>query len=211
MNSGASQQPATLPTVENGEQALQRLVEGNRRYVEDRSLHPNQSKLRAAEVARVQKPIAAILGCADSRVPTEIIFDQGIGDLFVVRVAGNVLDSEDVIASLEYAAVVLKVPLLLVLGHERCGAVQATLDKVRNGGVLPGHIGKLVEAIRPAVERTAGMPGDPLDNAVRANVRMVVASLKSSNPLLSELAASGKLTIAGARFDLDTGEVEIVE
>lgn len=187
------------------DQALQMLMEGNQRFVAKKLTHRNQTAQREAEVAKEQHPFAVILGCADSRVPPEIIFDEGLGDLFVVRVAGNIVDNA-IIASIEYAADHLGTPLVMVLGHQRCGAVAATLK----GGELPGHISTLAEAIAPAINSTKNQPGDQLDNCVRANVKMVVDQLKSSQPVLSEFVKAGKLKIVGGRYDLETGRVDII-
>jgi carbonic anhydrase len=139
----------------------------------------------------------------DSRVPPEIIFDEGLGDIFDVRVAGNVA-GDDETASLEYAAEHLHVPLVVVMGHTHCGAVSAALE----GGTLPGKLPNLLAAIRPAVDQSAHEPGDRLDNAVRDNVVHVVEQLRASKPVLSELVAEGKLRIVGAVYSLETGKVE---
>lgn len=138
------------------------------------------------------------------RIPAspEIVFDQGLGDLFVVRVAGNVATDTE-IGSLEYGAVHLHIPLLVVLGHESCGAVTAAVQ----GGEAEGHIAALVNLIKPAVDKSRGMPGDPVANAVRVNVQMVVQQLRSSTPVLSELVAQGKLKIVGGVYSLETGKV----
>ena len=146
-----------------------------------------------------------ILGCADSRVPPEVIFDQGLGDLFVVRVAGNVVD-DIVLGSIEYAAAHLHTPLIVVLGHFRCGAVGATVA----GGELEGHLPSLAAAIQPAVDRVKGLPGDLVDHAVRANARMVADQLESSAPVLAELVEAGRLKIVATCYDLDTGAVELL-
>lgn len=186
------------------EQALKKLVEGNARFVTNKRQNPHQDTVRISEVAKGQAPFAAVLSCADSRVVPEILFDQGIGDLFVVRVAGNVATTED-IASEEYAAAVLGTPLLIVIGHERCGAVDAALK----GGDLPGVIDSLVTAIKPAVEATEGQPGDRLTNAVKANVQLQVKRLQTS-PVIFNLVQQGKLKVVGGYYDLDTGKVELV-
>jgi len=149
--------------------------------------------------------VAVILGCADSRVPPEVIFDQGLGDLFVVRVAGNVVD-DIVLGSIEYAAAHLHTPLIVVLGHFRCGAVGATVA----GGELEGHLPGLAAAIQPAVDRVKGLPGDLVDHAVRANARMVADQLESSAPVLAELVEAGRLKIVATCYDLDTGAVELL-
>ena len=145
------------------------------------------------------------MSCADSRVVPEILFDQGIGDLFVVRVAGNLANIED-IASQEYAVGQLKTPLLLVLGHERCGAVNAAL----NGGAYPGVISSLVLGIQPAVEASAGKPGDRLMNAVQENVRLQVKRLQTS-PVVADAVKAGKLKVVGGYYDLDTGTVTLLD
>ncbi|MBE9178130.1 carbonic anhydrase [Oculatella sp. LEGE 06141] len=185
--------------------ALQKLMEGNQRFVKHQLQHPDQTELRVHEVAQAQHPFVTILSCADSRVPAEIVFDQGIGDVFDVRIAGNIATPE-AIGSIEYAAVLLGTPLLLVLGHERCGAVTAAVQNE----ALPGQIGTFVEAILPAVERVKGQSGDTVDNAVSANVHYQIEQLKQRSPLLMERLQSGQLKIAGGRYDLDTGQVTII-
>ena len=185
--------------------ALKKLMEGNRRYVQQKRTFPDQARSRVLEVAQGQHPFATILACSDSRVAPEIIFDQGLGDLFDIRVAGNILD-DAVVGSMEYAAAELGVPLLVILGHERCGAVKAALD----GKALPGKIGSLAAAIKPAVDATKGQPGDAWDNAVRAHVKMTVNNLKLASPILAEAVKAGKLKVVGGRYDLDSGQVDII-
>jgi carbonic anhydrase len=189
----------------SSDEVLQELMNGNKRYVAAQFAHPNQTVERRVEVAKKQHPFAIVLGCSDSRVPPEIIFDQGLGDLFVIRVAGNVVD-DVVIGSIEYAAEHFNAPLIMVLGHKRCGAVEATI----NGGEAPGRIGSLVEAIKPAVEKAKSQLGFLLDNAVKVNISMVVDRLKSSQPILANLIREGRLKIVGAHYDLDTGVVNII-
>jgi carbonic anhydrase len=188
--------------VITSEAALSELKAGNEHHVQNRYRRPHQTTARLNELVSGQYPEAAVLSCADSRVPPEIVFDQGLGDLFVVRVAGNVATDTE-IASLEYGAEHLHIPLLVVLGHESCGAVTATLQ----GGEADGHIGILVNLIKPAVEKSRGMTGDPLSNAVRTNVQMVVQQLRSTKPILSKLVAEGKLKIIGGVYSLETGKV----
>ncbi|MEW6380883.1 MAG: carbonic anhydrase [bacterium] len=188
-----------------GDQALQILMTGNKQYVAAKLAHPNSTPERRTELVKGQHPFAIILSCSDSRVPPEIVFDQGLGDLFVVRVAGNVVD-DLALGSIEYAAEHLGVPLIMVLGHEKCGAVTATVE---GGGKAPGHIDAVVKAIKPAVEKVKDQPGDKVENATRANIDMVVEQLKTSKPVLAELVKDGKLMIVGARYDLDTGVVEV--
>jgi carbonic anhydrase len=193
----------------DGYEALQRLVDGNARYVAANMTHANETAERRKEVAAGQNPFAVILGCSDSRVPAEIVFDQGLGDLIVVRVAGPVLD-DAVLGSLEFAVGELKVRLILVLGHERCGAVTATVAALQQGTEVPGHINSLVDAIRPAVKRVQGWGGDTLDYAVRANVELLVERLRITRPILGEAVRQGTLMIVGARYDLDAGRVDII-
>jgi carbonic anhydrase len=197
----ASPPPLTL----TGDQALAKLVEGNRRHLSGDFTITKRLAERRQEVAKVQHPFAAILGCSDSRLPPEIVFDHSLGDLFVVRVAGNIVDDHG-LASIEFAATQFGTPLVLVLGHARCGAVAAALA----GTPVPGHILTLIDAIAPAVVMSRDQPGDPLDNAIRANIRRTVQQLKDSKPILADLVRSGKLTVAGAEYSLDTGKVEIV-
>ncbi len=197
---GSSVTPQSL----NPDGALQKLIEGNQRFVGHKPQYPDQSAARLQEVAQAQHPFATILCCADSRVPTEIIFDQGIGDIFDVRVAGNIVTPET-LGSIEYAVVLLGTPLLMVLGHERCGAVTAA---VQNGSLL-GEIGSFVKAIKPAVKRVKDQPGDAVENAVVANVQYQIERLKRSQ-LLTEQIKSGKLKIVGGRYDLDTGSVTMI-
>jgi len=197
---------AAEPTTVTADEALARLKAGNERFVTGRFLHPNEDADRRAEVAKGQKPFAIIVGCSDSRVGPEVVFDQGLGDLFVVRTAGNVVD-DIALGSIEYAVEHLGAPMILVLGHTRCGAVAAAVA----GGEAHGHVGSVVEKIKPAVEETKGKAGDAVDNAVRANVRNVVNQLRGAGPILSGLVKSGKLKVVGACYDLDTGRVGMVE
>src|SRR6185369_15997265 len=182
---GAGRQTETSPTPDS---VLAELKAGNDHHARHQYQHPHETAARQRELISAQHPHAEILSCSDSRVPPEIVFDQGLGDIFVVRVAGNVATDTE-IASLEYGAEHLHIPLLVVLGHESCGAVAATLE----GGEADGHIGTLVDLIKPAVEKSRGMAGDPLSNAVRTNVQMVVKQLRASEPVLSKLVAQGKL------------------
>ena len=184
--------------------ALQQLMDGNQRFVDKKRKSPNQDLPRLLEVAIAQKPFAAILGCADSRFPSEIIFDQGLGDLFVCRVAGNVATPEE-IGSLEFGTLVLGAKVLVVVGHKRCGAVDATLK----GAQVPGQIGSLLDAIKPAVESSKNQTGDKLENASKANVVLQASRLKAS-PVISKLIAENKLKVVGGYYDLDTGRVTIL-
>lgn len=190
----------------NVDEALQRLFEGNERYRSGRSIHPNQGVGRREEVQRGQSPFAAILGCSDSRVPPELIFDQGIGDLFIIRVAGNVVD-DMVLGSMEYAVDHLGVRLVVVLGHQRCGAVQAAVK----GGEAKGHVTSIIEAIGPSIFEARNLPGDLVDNSARASVRRQASQIRTSRPLLADLARAGKLDVVGGFYRLDSGTFEIIE
>lgn len=183
-------------------QSMKLLVEGNHRYMTGTFQHPNQQAARRTEVAKGQKPFAIVLTCADSRVPPEIVFDQGLGDLFVIRVAGNIID-DAILGSIEYAAEHLGTPLLVVMGHERCGAVSAAIGS----GEVEGHIGSLVRAIKPAVVKAKSMPGDIVENSVKMNVTMVVEKLQRNKPILSHLVKDKHFKIVGAYYDLDDGSV----
>ncbi len=190
--------------------ALQELLDGNQRYVDGRQAHPHQTAQRRQELVPHQAPFAIILGCADSRVPPEVIFDQGLGDLFVVRVAGNIVD-DAVLGSLEYAAEHLKTPLLVVLGHKSCGAVRATAETIAAGQEGEGRLKYIVQAIQPAVARAQNAPGDLLDNATRFNVLSTVEQLKNLAPFLSTMVQEQKLKICGMYYDLESGKVELLD
>jgi len=189
-------------TQVTAESALAELKTGNAHHARHQYQHPHENATRQRELTSGQHPHAEILSCADSRVPPEIIFDQGLGDLFVVRVAGNVATDTE-LGSLEYGAEHLHIPLLVVLGHESCGAVTAAVQ----GGPPEAHIATLVELIKPAVDQSRGQTGDPVANAVRTNGEMVVKQLRTSTPMLSELVAQGKLKIVGGVYSLKTGKV----
>jgi len=191
---------APLPSADA---ALSELKAGNARYVAKTYQRPHQTAARQHSLESGQSPHCTILTCADSRVPPEIIFDKGLGDIFDVRVAGNVA-GDDEIASIEYAAEHLHTPLVVVMGHSHCGAVSAAVE----GGTLPGKLPTLMAAIRPAVDQSASEPGDRIANAVRDNVVHVVEQLRASKPVLLELVTEGKLRIVGAVYSLETGKVE---
>ena len=186
------------------DKALQELLDGNNRFVKSKRRNPNQTQSRLVEVAKSQKPFASILGCADSRVPSEIVFDQGLGDLFVCRIAGNIATTQQ-IGSLEFGSLVLGAKVIMVMGHERCGAVDAAIK----GAEVPGRIGSLLEAIKPSVESSKEQSGDKLENACKANILAQVEKLKSSS-VLSELIKAEKLKIVGGYYDLDTGRISMV-
>jgi len=189
--------------------ALDRLMKGNARYVDGVSRRHDFAHEREA-LAGGQNPYASILSCADSRIAPEYAFDSGRGDLFVCRVAGN-FANDDTVASLEYGVAVLNSPLILVLGHDSCGAVDATIKSLKDNTTLPGHLPSLVSALAASVRASADQPGDKLANAIRQNVKDVTAKLKSATPILSAAATDGKIKIVGGIYRLASGKVELVE
>lgn len=186
-------------------QALQLLIEGNKRFAAMNATHPNQGKERRDEVKGGQKPFAVIVGCSDSRIPPEILFDQGIGDVFVIRLAGNIVD-DTALGSVEYAVDHLGTRLVVVLGHAKCGAVTAATQ----GGEAHGHIGSIVQLIIPAVEQARAKSGDLIDNSIKENARLVAATISSSKPILSKMVEDGKIAVVPAYYDIDTGMVELL-
>lgn len=185
-----------------GDLALQKLIEGNARFVSGKSTKPNQTIDTIRETSKGQAPFAVIVGCSDSRVPNEIIFDQGLGDLFIVRTAGQV-SSFTSWGSIEFATLVLGAKLILVLGHTKCGAVVAACNGVKS----PGHIGAIVNAIIPATQKAKLLPGDHVENSVRVNVAIEVLALRKLDPILSKLYKNEEIKIVGGVYDLDTGVV----
>ena len=167
--------------------------------------HPSQSTQRVTQAAKAQHPVAVVVSCSDSRVPPEIVFDQGIGDLFVIRTAGEVVKDVE-LGSIEYAVEHLHVPLVIVLGHKRCGAVEAAVK----GGAAPGNIASIVELIKPAVEEAKKQKGDVLDNAVKINVRMVSEQIKSSD-IIGHFMKEQRVKVVKGYYDLDDGTVTIME
>jgi len=186
-------------------EALSRLIDGNSRFSRDQADRPNQTIERRQEVTTGQKPFAVIVSCSDSRIPPEIVFDQGIGDLFVVRVAGNIVD-DLALGSIEYAVEHLGAKLVMVLGHGKCGAVTAAVQ----GGHAPGHIGGIVSAIHPAVDKARTKQGDLTDNSIRENVGLVVEAIRLSEPILADMAKKGDVKVVGAYYDLESGAVEVL-
>jgi carbonic anhydrase len=197
-----SDQPSVAPA-----EAISKLKEGNGRYTSGNLQHPGQTTERRTELAKTQHPYAAIVCCSDSRVPPEVVFDQGLGDLFIVRVAGNLVNDEG-LGSLEYTVDHLGTRLILVLGHQRCGAVDAARETIAAKGKGPGHIQSLVTAIKPAVEATAK---EDLDATIKANVKHVVDTLRSSTPILKAAVDSGKIQVIGGYYSLDTGAVTFLD
>ncbi|WP_439409991.1 carbonic anhydrase [Bradyrhizobium sp. DASA03076] len=188
--------------------ALKRLMDGNARYV-DGVTRRHDFKHEREALAGGQNPFAAVLSCADSRIAPEYAFDTGRGDLFVCRVAGNFAGTETV-ASMEYAVAVLNTPLILVLGHDACGAVDATLKALKDDKPPPGHIPSLVDAIAPAAKSAMQQGGDALDKAIRQNVIDNVAKLKAAAPILNGAVEQGKLKISGGIYRLSTGTVDLI-
>lgn len=186
-------------------QAIQKLIEGNRRFFLSRQSHPNQHSERRQELMKGQKPFAVIIGCSDSRVSPEIIFDQGLGDLFIIRVAGNIVD-DIALGSIEYAVEHLGTQLVMVLGHSKCGAVTATVQ----GGDAPGHIASIVAAIEPSIEKAKKIPGDLTDNTIKMNARHVTGQIQAAEPILAEMFRRGKIAVVSAYYDIDTGEVTLL-
>ncbi|MEV0158650.1 carbonic anhydrase [Nonomuraea fuscirosea] len=183
------------------DEAWAKLREGNRRWAADASTHPHQDLGRRAEAARKQEPYAVVVSCIDSRVPPEIVFDVGIGDILTVRSAAQTIDPL-VAGAVEYGPAELDTPLIMVLGHQRCGAVTAAAHALKKGAKLPGHLQRIVDDLRPAYERARG----DVDRMIRINTTMVVADLKAGE-LLAPRVARRKLKIVGGYYSLDTGKV----
>jgi carbonic anhydrase len=191
----------------DADEALKTLLDGNKRYVSGKTKGPNRSAARREELAKGQHPIAIVVSCSDSRVPPELLFDQGFGDLFVVRTAGNIVDSIE-LGSIEYAVDHLGAKLILVLGHERCGAVTAALQ----GGDAPGNIKSVIDAIKPAIEKGKARHsghGEVLDTCIISNVKQVAEKIRTTKPILSEKVEDGMLKVVGAYYDLDSGAVNM--
>ncbi|HYW14044.1 MAG TPA: carbonic anhydrase [Longimicrobium sp.] len=192
-----------LPEIRTPLDAMAELIAGNRRFMEGRTVGPHRTMARVQELAGAQAPFAAVLSCADSRVPVEILFDQGVGDLFVCRAAGNVVTPE-MIGSLEFGTLVLGARALVVLGHTGCGAVKATIA----GDAVPGQISALYRHIQPAVDRVASRE---LEEVSRENVRVQANLLRTSSPVIAQLVREDKLMVAGAVYDIATGRVTLLD
>jgi carbonic anhydrase len=203
----ASPGPGGPPASE----VLKRLLEGNQRFMKGEATSPRRGPDDFRPLAEGQRPMAVIVGCSDSRVPPELLFDQGVGDLFVVRVAGNVVKGAGppVKGSIEYGVAELGASLVMVLGHSECGAVKAAIKHLKDKDALPGAIEPLVNSIRPAVVKARGMPGHLLDNALRANVAIGVEQLRSLQPILAPAVKRGRIKVVGAMYDLRTGSVTL--
>ncbi len=194
------------------DEALKELLAGNERFVKGQTKNPRRSPEEFSALAAAQYPEAVIVSCADSRVAPELLFDVGVGDIFVVRVAGNVIGGTGVTVkgSIEYAVAELNVPLILVLGHSGCGAVKSAMKHIDAKDSLPGAINGLVELVKPAVHKSKGMPGDPLENAISANVQLGVDKLNRLDPIVAPRVKEGKLKVVGGVYDLKTGAVRLL-
>lgn len=201
-------EPAVALAAAN--QALQRLLAGNQRFVTGRSTAHQGSQARRVALAEREQPMALLVNCADSSVPPEIIFDQGLGDVAVVRVAGPLANDSAVLGSIESAVSAQGSPLVVVLGHSQSQIVAAAVQHVLHGSQPRGYFGSVVDAIRPAVEHVKGQPGDIIDNAGKANVQLMVWQLQNAQPLLASLSQSGQLKIVGAWYDALTGKVDLI-
>jgi carbonic anhydrase len=201
------------PVRLNPDEALRELLAGNERFVSGRPSSPRRSPADFRQLSEGQHPFAVIVGCADSRVAPEILFDVGKGDVFVVRVAGNVVNGAGAVVkgSIEYAVAELNVPLIMVLGHSNCGAVKAAMAHLNAKDSLPGAINDLVELIKPAVEQSKGESTDPLSAAIHKNVQIGVEKLKGLEPILATPVKEGKLKIVGGVYDLHTGKVTLLK
>lgn len=210
--SGQAQPTAALPTGGplSPDQALERLMAGNRRYVAEPQVCSSELARQRGQVAAGQAPWASVVSCADSRVPPELIFGGlGLGELFVVRNAGNTVDTA-ALGTLEFGAAVLRSPLILVLGHSRCGAVAAACDVVARNATFPGSIGTMIETILPAAISASRHGGDVVETAIRENVKRTVERLKTTGPILSDLAGKGRIRIVGGVYDLASGQVSLL-
>ena len=200
--------PAKSENVLSPDAALDRLMKGNARYIEGLSKRHDFKHEREA-LSKGQNPFAAVLSCSDSRIVPEYCFDTARGDLFVCRVAGN-FASDDVIASLEYAVEVLKTPLILVLGHGACGAIDATIKSIKNSTTLPGRLPLIATALTAAITAVQGAPGDLLANAIRRNVALNVEKLMAAAPILKSSVEDKKIRVVGGVYELTSGRVEMV-
>ncbi len=202
--------PAAAQAPPSSADALARMIEGNRQFRIDDPTRPALNQARRTALARGQSPFAAILGCADSRTPPEALFQVGLGDIFTVRVAGNSF-LPGAVASLEYAVEELHVPLILVMGHERCGAVAAANQVLETGGQLPGGLSELVAPIIPAIIQARREGGaDPLDAAVRLHARRTAQRLREADGVIAHAVHEGRLRVEAAYYDLDNGEVSLL-
>jgi carbonic anhydrase len=190
--------------------ALRFLAEGNDRWASGRAQHRNQTTARRRSAAQGQRPFATVFGCIDSRVSPEIVFDRGVGDIFVVRTPAQAVDSSGMaLGSLEFGTVEANVSLIMVLGHQRCGAITEAHEAISTGHHLPGHLQIIVDALHPAYDASVGMAGDPIDNMVRAQIRIATQRVRD-DPQFAPNIANGFLRVVGGYYSLDTGRVEVI-
>ncbi len=204
---------AAFAGAENADRSLAKLMDGNKRYVSGTFLQRDLTDAKRKELAKGQKPSAIVLTCSDSRVSPELLFDQGIGDVFVVRTAGNVVD-RIAIGSIEYAAEHLHSPLVFVLGHEKCGAVQATLDTIEAKGKPEGNIGAIIEKVMPAAlaaNKKGGSKDEILEDAIKENVKNTSKEIMQKSSIIQHLAHENKVKIVGGEYSLQTGKVETID
>ena len=185
---------------------LKRLLEGNRRFVSGNAQHPRQSEAHRLTLLEGQHPAVAIVGCTDSRVPPELIFDQGFGDLYISRVGGGAVGGLS-LASLELGVMAFGIELIVVLGHSGCGAIQTTIQ----GAVTAGHLPELAAVIQPSVDEARALPGDLLVNTVQVNARRMARRLLDGSAIMAEAAAAGQIAVAACYYDLSTGLVEVLQ
>ncbi|MFJ7942660.1 carbonic anhydrase [Streptomyces sp. NPDC096354] len=203
----SSASPQARPTTPAA--AFTRLMDGNKRWVSGDLHHPDRDPDRRELVAQTQEPFGSILSCIDSRVPPELLFDTGLGDLYVMRTGGEAVGPV-VTGSVEYGPMTSGTPLVVVLGHQRCGAIKAAYESIRDGKPLPGNLEAIVKALRPAYEQAVREGGtDPVETMARAQVRLTAADLRS-NQDLAPLVGKGALAVVGAYYSLDTGKVEVL-
>jgi len=206
---GCATATAPAPNAISPDAALERIMAGNTRYAGNTSVNRDFAVGRADRAA-AQYPVAGLISCADARVTPELVFDQGPGELFVARVAGNFVN-EDGLASLEYGVAVLNIPLLMVLGHSGCGAVDATIKVIQENAQLPGHLPQLANDMKPGVQVAIDKkPADLFDAAVRENVRYNVSVLQSAGPIISAAVTAGTVKVVGGVYDIATGKVTLV-
>jgi carbonic anhydrase len=201
------------PPDRDPETVLTHLLAGNKRFVKGEAANPRRKPDDFVPLAEGQAPLAAIVACADSRVAPELIFDQGIGDLFVVRLAGNVVSGAGptIIGSIEFAVAELGVRLVMVLGHSQCGAVKAAVKHIDSDDALPGSIGEIVNTIKPAVTAVKDKPGDKLENVIRANVERGVEKVKGLEPILAGPVKKGDVRVVGGTYELSSGKVMLFD
>ncbi|MFJ8209547.1 carbonic anhydrase [Streptomyces sp. NPDC096033] len=206
---GRPEPAGPTPPTSTPAAAYARLMEGNKRWVDGDLQHPDRDPTRRQLVAQSQTPFAVVLSCIDSRVPPELLFDSGLGDMYVLRTGGQAVDAV-VTGSVEYGPLTSATPLVLVLGHQRCGAIDAAYKAARDGKTLPGNLEALAEALRPAYEQTVKEGGpDPVDRMIRNQVRLTADDLRA-NADLAPLVEKGSLAVVGGYYSLDTGKVEIL-